>query len=77
MREGQPPSRRKRRIEEAVLEVEGVIEVRVWDLPERVEVGVRLSVSSGAAEVLARVAEVVDALREEGEDWAVGVLTDD
>jgi hypothetical protein len=63
-------------LEEAVLEVEGVIEVRVWDLPERVEVGVRLSVSSGAAEVLARVAEVVD-VREEGEDWSLGVLTDD
>jgi hypothetical protein len=35
-------TRKSRRIEEAVLEVDGVVGVRVWELSDRVEVGIRV-----------------------------------
>ena len=33
-------SKRAKRIEQAVLEVDGVVAVRVWELPDHVEIGV-------------------------------------
>ncbi len=72
----QSAARRLRRIEEAILEVDGVVGVRVWELPGRVEVGVEIAPSDCPPDVLQRVSERADALREEGEVWDVGVLTD-
>jgi hypothetical protein len=69
-----PGSKRARRIEEAVLELEGIVTVRVWELPNRVEIGVRVAPSDTPADALNRVNELVDALREGEETWAVGLL---
>ncbi len=69
-------ARRAQRIEEAVLEVEGVVGVRVWELPDRVEIGVSVSRAEAATDVLKRVLEVTDALRSPEETWEVGLLTD-
>lgn len=68
--------RRARRIEDSILEVEGVIAVRVWELPGRVEIGVRVSPADTPPDVIKRVREHVDALREEEEVWDVGVLAE-
>ncbi len=69
-------SRRARRIEEAVLEVDGVAGVRVWELPGRVEIGVQVAPSGAPSDVLARVTELASALRDGDEDWDVGLLTE-
>lgn len=71
-----PPTRRSRRIEEAVLEVDGVVGVRVWELADRVEVGIRVAPIDAATDVLARVREVTEAMREGDEVWEVGLLTE-
>ena len=69
-------SRRARRIEEAILELDGVVGVKVWELPGRVEIGVRVAPSDTPTDVLTRVSELTAAMRE-GEDlWEVGVLTE-
>ncbi len=69
-------SKRAQRIEEAVLDVEGVVGVRVWELPDRVEIGVAVSRADAAPDVLQRVVEVTEALRSPEETWEVGLLTD-
>jgi hypothetical protein len=69
-------ARRTRRIEEAILEVDGVIGVRVWELPGRVEIGVRVSPADTPNDVLKRVHEHVEALRDGDEVWDVGVLSE-
>jgi len=70
-------SRRARRIEEAVLALDGVASVRVWELPGRVEIGVQVVPSSTPADVLPRVTELTRAMREnDDEEWAVGVLAE-
>jgi len=69
-------SRRARRIEEAVLELDGVAAVRVWELPGRVEIGVRVAPSSTPADVLPRVTELTGAMREGDEAWEVGLLAE-
>ena len=69
-------SRRARRIEEAVLELDGVAAVRVWELPGGVEIGVRVAPSSTPADVLPRVLELTGAMREGDEAWEVGLLTE-
>lgn len=69
-------ARRAQRIEEAVLEVEGVVGVRVWELPDRVEIGVAVSRAESATDVLKRVLEVTDSLRSPEESWEVGLLTE-
>lgn len=79
MSEGPPPptaSRRARRIEEAVLELDGVAAVRVWELPGRVEIGVHVAPNSTPADVLPRVTELTSAMREGDEVWEVGLLTE-
>lgn len=68
-------SARARRIEEAVLELDGVAGVRVWDLAERVEIGVRVAPGDTVAAVLQRVTELAESLRGPEEQWDVGVLT--
>lgn len=68
-------SKRAQRIEEAVLEVEGVVRVQVWELPDRVEIGVAVSKADAATDVLQRVTEVTEALRSPEETWEVGLLT--
>jgi len=70
------PTRRARRIEEAVLEVEGVASVRVWEMGERVEVGVVASPNEPPTDVLRRVLDTIDALRAPDEEWDVGLLND-
>lgn len=69
-------TRRSRRIEEAVLEVDGVVSVRVWELPDRVEIGISVAPGDAPTDVLKRVLEVTDALRAPDEVWDVGLLTD-
>jgi hypothetical protein len=69
-------ARRTRRIEEAILEVDGVIGVKVWELPGRVEIGVRISPADTAPDVLKRVQDHVEALRDGAEVWDVGVLSE-
>lgn len=76
MSESTAAARRTRRIEEAILEVEGVIGVRIWELPGRVEIGVRVSPADTAPDVIRRVHEHVDALRDGEEVWDVGVLSE-
>lgn len=79
MSEGQNTqgSRRARRIEEAILELDGVAAVRIWELPGRVEIGVRVAPSDTPADVLSRVHELASAMREGEETWDVGVLTEE
>ena len=67
-------SRRARRIEEAVLEVEGVVWVKVWELADRIEIGVVPALSEAATDVLKRVSDVTDAMRAPDEVWEVGLL---
>lgn len=74
--EGTQGSRRARRIEEAILELEGVAGVRVWEMPGRVEIGVRVAPCDTPADVLARVTELTTAMHEGDEAWDVGVLTE-
>lgn len=74
--QGSQGSRRARRIEEAILELEGVAGVRVWELPGRVEIGVRVAPSDSHTDVLVRVHELASAMREGDETWDVGVLTE-
>ena len=73
-----PQTRKSRRIEEAVLEVDGVVGVRVWELPDRVEVGIRVAPIDAASDVLVRVREPIDAMREGENDerWEIGLLTE-
>lgn len=73
---GPAAARRARRIEEAILEVDGVIAVRVWELPGRVEIGVRVSPADTVNDVLRRVDEYIDALRDGDEVWEVGILSE-
>src|SRR4051812_50220790 len=68
--------RRARRIEETILEVDGVVAVRVWELAGRVEIGVVPSASDTPTDVVERVREVVESLREADEIWEVGGLND-
>ncbi len=75
--QGSQGSRRARRIEEAILEVEGVAGVRVWELPGRVEIGVRVAPSDTPADVIVRVNELTTAMHEGDESWDVGVLTEE
>ncbi len=72
-----PSTRRSRRIEEAVMEVDGVVGVRVWELSDRVEVGIRVAPIDAAPDVLVRVREVTEAMREGEEAWEVGLLTEE
>jgi hypothetical protein len=76
MSDASGPSRRGRRIEEAVLEVEGVVAVRIWELRDRIEIGVVTAVADAAGDVLKRVMDVTEALRSPDEVWEVGLLTD-
>jgi hypothetical protein len=70
------PSRRARRIEEAVLELDGVAMVRVWELPDHVEIGVRAAPNSTPSDVLQRVTELTRAMCDGDEVWEVGLLTE-
>jgi len=69
-------SKRTRRIEEAVMELSGVIGVRVWELPGRVEIGVRVAPTDTPSDVLNRVQELTQAMREGDETWEVGLLAE-
>ena len=50
--------------------------VRVWELADRVEVGVHVAPNDAATDVLQRVREVTEAMREGDEIWEVGLLTE-
>ncbi len=58
------------------MELTGVVFVRVWDLPGRVEIGIRVSPSDTPSDVLSRVQELTQVLREGEETWEVGLLTE-
>ena len=68
---------RVRRTLELVYQVEGVVAAKVWALPDRVAVGVRIGHGHGPGEVLARIETVTSGLREPGESWDFGLLETD
>ena len=68
---------RVRRTLELVYQVEGVVAAKVWAMPDRVAVGVRVGSGHGAAEVIARIQAVTVGLREPGEAWDFGLLDGD
>lgn len=68
---------RIRRTLELVFQVEGVVGAKVWAMPDRIAVGVKIGAGHGAAEVLARLEQVTVALREPGETWDFGLLEGD
>lgn len=68
---------RIRRTLELVYQVEGVVAAKVWAMPDRVAVGVRIGAGHGAAEVIARIEQVTLGLREPGEAWDFGLLDSD
>ena len=59
------------------MEVDGVVGVRVWELSDRVEVGIRVAPIDAAPDVLVRVREVTEAMRDGEEAWEVGLLTEE
>jgi hypothetical protein len=71
-REGTPP--RLRRALEVVYGVEGVAGAKVWLWPGSVAVGVTPAPRTSPREVLRRVEIAVSGLREDGEQWAFGLL---
>ena len=68
---------RVRRTLELVYQVEGVVAAKVWAMPDRVAVGVRVGSGHGAPEVMARLQAVTVGLREPGEAWDFGLLDGD
>ena len=68
---------RVRRTLELVYQVEGVVAAKVWAMPDRMAVGVRVGSGHGAAEVIARLQAVTVGLREPGEAWDFGLLDGD
>ena len=68
---------RIRRTLELVYQVEGVVAAKVWAMPDRVAVGVKIGTGHGPAEVMARLEQVTVALREPGETWDFGLLEGD
>lgn len=71
-----PNPKRTRRIEEAILELDGVTFVRVWPLATGFEIGVRVAPIDTPSDVLKRVRELTEALREGDERWDVGLLAE-
>ena len=67
---------RAQRIRDAVMEVEGVVDVKVWELPGGVEIGIHIAPGSPCPDVLKRVHECTDTLRDPSETWDVGLLTE-
>jgi len=65
---------RLRRALELVYQVEGVTGARIWFWTGHVAVGLTLSATSSAAEVLGRVESAVAPLRQMDEAWGFGVL---
>ena len=57
-----------------VYDVEGVIAAKVWSMPERMFVGVRVAHGHGLDRVLMRVHRATQELAEPGEQWEFGVL---
>ncbi len=68
---------RIRRTLELVFQVSGVVGAKVWSMPDRMAVGVKIGAGHGAAGVLARLEQVTVALREPGETWDFGLLEGD
>jgi hypothetical protein len=68
---------RMRRTLELVYQVEGVVAAKVWAMPNRMAVGVRIGAGHGPPEVLARIDAVTLPLREPGEQWDFGLLDGD
>ena len=68
---------RVRRTLELVYQVEGVVAAKVWAMPDRVAVGVKLGNGHGAPEVIARIEVVTAALRAPGESWDFGLIEGD
>lgn len=68
---------RIRRTLELVYQVEGVVAAKVWAMPDRVAVGVKIGTGHGPSEVMARLEQVTVALREPGETWDFGLIEGD
>lgn len=68
---------RIRRTLELVYQVDGVVAAKVWAMPDRVAVGVKIGTGHGQADVMARLEQVTVALREPGETWDFGLLEGD
>ena len=63
-----------RRILEVVYGVEGVVAARVWQSPNRVEIGVMGGAGTSPVDLLRRVEVAVVGLRQPGVTWDFGWL---
>jgi hypothetical protein len=71
------PTERAKRVTDSLLQVPGILAVRVWEVgTTRVEVGVRLAPGQSAHDVLRRAREATDPLRQQGETWHFGLLSE-
>ena len=68
---------RVRRALQVVYQIQGVVAAKVWAMPDRVAVGIRIGAGHGSADVLARVEASTAGLREPGEVWDFGLLDGD
>ena len=67
-------SSRLRRVVDVAYQVDGVLGVRAWVLPEGVTVAVQVSPRAGPTDVLRTVEAALAALREPGEQLHVGLM---
>jgi len=72
----EPSSARLRRAIALVYAVEGVVAARVWQWPGRIAIGVRGTAGSAPHDLLRRVEAAVTPLRQAGESWEFGLLSD-
>lgn len=71
------PSDRARRVAEALSAIDGVVGVKVWEMPNGLAVGVRVGLGQPVGWILSRVDEAAMALRDPDEPaWEVGVLAE-
>ena len=70
------PGSRARRIQEALLEIDGVVAVRVWESGSQVEIGIQPAPTDAPSAVLLRAREVTEALRGPDETWEIGLLNE-
>ena len=71
------PTERSKRVSESLLAVPGILAVKVWEVDKnRIEVGIGLAPGQSAHDVLRRAREATDSLRQEGETWHFGLLSE-
>jgi len=71
-----PLPARLRRTVELVYSVEGVVGARIWHWDGRIAIGIRVAARVSASTAIHRVETAVAGIREAGELWDFGILTD-